>query len=330
MPNLSLTREYNRIFTIMRDEALESVIWDNASTRTATLFRMKQMGAIIEVGGMPHLRFNILKQLPTAQAYTDLDIITPVRADPWTSIVYEWKQIEVPIQVSGLDVIKTADGDESDLLRGFIEVAEIAMRDTIGGSSIGIFSNIGETSLTGISGFRNILTTTPTTGTCGQLSRVTNTNWRQQTGNISNSFTNNGLNTFRTLYRQCARFDEVVDTIVCSGSMMDNYERALTNSISLNEPRESDKEILDGGFDNIRYKGAIMFADDGVDTDASYFLNLAKYTRLIVRRGRNAEISDFIKSKDYDDLVSHILWAGELVTTNLARQGIAYNGNTWS
>lgn len=88
--NLSLTRTYNRIFTIMRDEALEPYLWDNVSARTPYLYCMKAKGAIKEVGGTPNLRYKILKELPTTEGYTDDGVLTPVRADPWTSAVFEY------------------------------------------------------------------------------------------------------------------------------------------------------------------------------------------------------------------------------------------------
>ena len=104
--NLSLTREYERIFSIMRDET-EPILWDNVSAKTSLLFHMKEMGAIQIVPGKPHLRFTILKELPTTTGYTDLETITPTRGDPSTSVVYEWKQLQTPVQISGLDMIKT-------------------------------------------------------------------------------------------------------------------------------------------------------------------------------------------------------------------------------
>jgi len=329
--NLSLTREYQRIFTIMRDE-FEPILWDNVSSRTALLFRMKEIGAIVEKGGLEHLRFNILKELPTTEAYTDLDTLTPTRADPVTSVVYEWKQLNSPVQVSGLDMIKTGDASRPGLLQMFIEAAEISMRDAIGGSTVGIFSDAGESDLTKISGLQNMLTSTPTTGTVGQLSRASQSNWRHQTEDVSNDFSANGLNSMRTLYRECSRFDENVDTIVFNGSTMDNYERALTSTFQVNlplQPAQADQRMLDAGFPNILYKNAIVFNDDGVPANAGYFLNLAKFTRLIVRSGRNAEIGDFVKSRDKDDLVTFVLWAGNLITTNLARQGVLLNTDTW-
>src|SRR3990167_3939063 len=314
--NLSVTREYNRIFSIVRDE-VEPVLFDNISSRTKLLFRMKQLGAIIKTGGKPHLRFNILKELPTAAGYTDLDVITPVRPDPVTSAVFEWKQIYVPVQVSGLDMIKTGENAIVDLLELFIQAAEIAMRDAIGGSSVGIFSDADETNLRAITGLANFFTTSTTTGTVGNLSRATLSALRHQSGNVASAFDTNGLNIFRTLFRNCSRFDESPDTIVLTGATMDNFERELTSTFQVNLPLAGvgpgDKQMIDAGFANISYKGAVMFDDDGCPANRGYYLNLAKYIRLFVREGRDAEIGDFVKSRNYDDLVSFVLWAGNMI-----------------
>ena len=329
--NLSVTREYKRIFSIVADEA-EPILFDNVSTRTALLYRLKDMGAIIKTGGKPHLRFNILKELPTAVGYTDLDILTPVRGDPVTSAIYEWKQVAVPVQVSGLDMIKTPEGNEIDLVEMFLQSAEIAMRDAIGGSSIGIFSSAAEDNLRAITGLQNMLTSSTTTGTVGNLNRATLMPWRHQSANVSSDFSANGLARFRTLYRQCTRFDESIDTIVLTGATMDNFESALTSTFTVNLPLlgvgAGDQRMIDAGFGNIRYKGALLFADDGCPANYGYFLNVAKYYRLFVREGRDAEIGDFIKSQSKDDLSTYVLWAGNAAMTNLGRNGVLLNGDT--
>lgn len=329
--NVSLTRTYDRIFSIMRDE-VGPVLFDNVSSRTKLLYRMKDIGAIVKTGGQPHLRFNILKELPTAEGYSDLDVLTPVRADPVTSAVFEWKQVQCPIQISGRDIIRTGDNAVADLLEMMIQVAEISMRDGLGGSAIGIFSNADETDLRRITGLANHFASSTTTGTVGNLSRATLAVWRHQSANISSAFDTNGLNKIRTLYRQCSRFDESPDTIVVTGSTLDNFERELTSTFQVNLPLDigpGDQKMIDAGFANIRYKGALLFDDDGCPANVGYFLNLRKYIRLFVREGRDAEIGDFIKSREYDDLVSYVLWAGNLINTNLARGGILLNGDTY-
>jgi len=330
--NQSVTREYDRIFTIVKDE-VQPYLFDNISSRTALLYRMKDMGAIITTGGKPHLRFNILKELPTAEGYTDLDTLTPVRADPYTSAIFEWKQVNVPVQISGRDIIRTGDAAVVDLVEAFVQTAEISMRDAIGGADIGIFSDADEDELRKITGLQNFFTTSTTTGTCGGLNRATLTAWRHNEENVAGAFDTNGLNKMRTLYRECSRFDESPDSIVLTGSAWENYLKETTATFRVNEPMPfigpGDQKMVEAGFPNVRFFGALVFYDDACPANKGYFLNLAKYIRLYVREGRNAEIGDFIKSRDKDDLVTFVLWAGNLITTNLARGGLLQNADDY-
>lgn len=71
-----------------------------------------------------------------------------------------------------------------------------------------------------------------------------------------------------------------------------------------------------------------MFYDDAVPANCGYMIN-TKYLKLYVREGRDAEIGDFIKSQDRDDLVTYILWAGNQCATNLARLGFLQNSDTY-
>lgn len=330
--NTSLTRVYNRIFTIMRDEAIEPYLFDNISSRTALLYCLKEKGAIKKVGGMPHLRFNILKELPTTEGYTDLDTITPVRADPATSAIYDWKQLQCPVQVSGLDMIKTGDDAAPDLLEMFIQAAEISMRDAIGGSSVGIYSSGADSDTNKITGLQTHFPSTTTTGILGNINRATLTAWRHQSANVSSAFDTNGLIRMRTLYRQCSRADETPDITVLNGSTWDNFNRELTSTFHVNLPLADvgagSKGMLDAGFPNIRWYGSLLFHDDGVPENAGYMFN-SDYVQLYVREGRDAEISDFIKSADKDDLAAFVFWAGNLINKNLARGGVLLNGDTY-
>ena len=329
--NLSVTREYDRIFSIMRDEALEPYLFDNVSARTSLLYCLKAKGAIKRIGGSPNLSFKILKELPSTEGYSDLETITPVRADPVTRAIYEWKQLECPIQVSGRDMVQTGDAAIPDLLELMIQAAEISMRDAIGGSTVGIYSDGDETTLNKITGLQNHFTTSTTTGTVGNLSRATLSVWRHQLQNVSSAFDTNGLNAMTSLYRTCSRFDEVPDIVVLNGSTWDNFLRETTRTFQTNFPMalgSGDQMMIDAGFPNVRWFGALVFHDDGVPANRGYFIN-SKYVNLYVREGRDAEITDFIKSRNVDDLVAYILWAGNLVNTNLARGGLLQNSDTY-
>ncbi len=328
--NLSLTRTYDRIFTIMRDEAIEPYLWDNVSARTAYLYCMKAKGAIKEIGGHENLSFKILKELPTTVGYTDDGVLTPVRADPYTRAIFNWKQLAVPVQVTGLDMIRTGEGAEPELLEAFIQAAEISMRDAVGGSTLGVFSDGDETTLDEITGLQNILTTSTTTGTVGQLSRATLAVWRHQLANVSSAFDTNGLNRMTTLYRQCTRADESPDICVVNGETWDNFLRETTRTFQTMMPgmRDPDSLMVDAGFPNVGWFGALLFPDDAVPANAGYFIN-SKYINILVREGRNAELGDFVKSNNRDDLVAYVFWAGNQICKGLRYNGILQNADTY-
>ena len=330
--NLSVTRSFDRVYSIVRDN-VEPILFDNVSTQTSLLYALKLMGAIHRVSGRAHFRFNILKELPTTIGFSDLDPLTPVRGDPVTSCIYEWKQLATPIQVSGRDLIRT-DGENGiiDMLELFMQSAEISLREAIGGRTLGIFSDAAEDTLTKITGLQNILGTSTTTGTVGNLSRATLAVWRHKSQNVASAFDTNGLDRFRTLFRQCKRANEVPNITVLTGAAMDNFEKELTSTFQVNLPMMGfgggDQNMIDAGFPNIRYKGSLIFDDDGVPPNAGYMLN-TKYLGLYVHEGRDGEIGDLIKSKDSDDLVSYVHWAGNLCATNLGLMGIIQNSDTY-
>lgn len=329
--NLSLTRTYNRIFSIMRDEAIEPYLWDNVSARTAYLYAMKAKGAIKEIGGKEHLSYKILKELPVTEGYTDDGVLTPVRADPYTRAIYEWKQLACPVQVTGLDMIKTGEGAEPDLLEAFIQAAEISMRDAIGGSSIGVFSSADEDTLTSITGLQSILGSSTTTGTVGRLSRATLSVWRHISGNVASAFDTNGLNIMTTLYRQCTRADESPDLFVVNGSTWDNFLRETTRTFQTHVPfmmGDPDQAMVEVGFPNVRFFGATLFPDDGVTANVGYAIN-SKYINILVREGRNAELGDFVKSANRDDLVAYVFWAGNQICKGLRYNGVLLNADTY-
>ena len=147
-------------------------------------------------------------------------------------------------------MILTGEGAEPDLLQAFIEAAEISMRDAIGGSSVGVFSDGDETTLGEITGLQNILTTSTTTGTVGQLSRATLSVWRHQLANVSSAFDTNGLNRMTTLFRQCTRADESPDLVVLNGETWDNYLRETTRTFQTNMPGvgDPDQMMVEAGF----------------------------------------------------------------------------------
>ena len=148
---------------------------------TARIFLLHALAEIKgisqEVAGGLDIRFPVLKELATAEDYTDLDTGTPARASPATTAVYTWRQVRSPIVLSGRDMAVNLGSDRQvlNVLNLMVTSATQGIRDRVGGGS-GIFSSNGD-SASGIQGLQDMVTHTsnaqPTTGTSGGLSRVT-------------------------------------------------------------------------------------------------------------------------------------------------------------
>lgn len=229
-------------------------------------------------------------------------------------------------------MIKTGEEGIDTLIELFIKEASISQRNALGGSALGIFSSADETDLTKLTGLQNFFTSSTTTGKVGNLSRATQSDWQHKIQNISSDFSGNGLDRMETLYRQTSLFDENCDTIVVTGSFMDNFKKNVTRTFQVNLPlvgvAAGDQAMIDAGFPNMRFNGAILFDDDGCPANQGFFLNLKTYIRLMVRSGRASEIGDFVKPNNQDSISTFVLFAGNLITTNLKRGGLIQNGDT--
>ena len=91
---------------------------------------------------------------------------------------------------------------------------------------------------------------------------------------------------------------------------------------------DPDKTMVDAGFPNVAWFGMKLFPDDGVPANMGYFIN-SKYINILVRQGRNAELGDFVKSNNRDDLVSYVFWAGNQICKGLRYNGILQNADTF-
>lgn len=331
MPDLSATKTWSYLATTTF-ERMSSFIADNVTARIFLLHALDQLKGIKqELQGGLDIRFRILKELATASDYTDLDTLSPSRANPATTAVYTWRQVYAPIVLSGRDMAINMGSDVaiSNVLTLMLQAAEQGIRDRVGGSS-GIFSTNGD-SASGIQGLQDMLThasnAQPTTGTSGGLSRATFTTWRNQVVDVANDFSATGYANLAELWLRCQRGDEVPDILVFTLSSYLNFIRNANSSIQYNLPLTSNEGILNVGFSNVNYNGAITGYDDGVAADMAYLLN-SKYLHWVVHTNRNFELGPAIADRSVDGLTWYIYLMANLCISNMARQGLLRRADT--
>lgn len=297
-------------------------IADNITARIPFFHFLNKFGHKEFENGGDNYQLPVFKELATAQAYTGLTILDNVERDPVTMAIFERKQVTQDITLSGTKLLKNSGQSDTSVVNYMaaqIEMAEEGMKNTLAGNSVGVLSALGESDV-GVTGVRNILTDSISTGTCGGLNRATYEWWRHKTDSVATGFNTDGLQSMRSLYFNVVRGDEAPTIILMNLNSYVNLDRALTGTINYNQPAIK-AQFGDIGFEHLNFRGSPVFLDDGVPENRAFFLNL-KYLKLMVHEDRDMAIRDFITPSNQDALIGRMYWAGNVICNCLARQGL--------
>lgn len=321
MAQLSLTEVQNTIRTLTNPK-ISKYVSDNITAKIPLLYFLDRMGnKEYEDGGFDY-RFPIMQSLSTAQAYTGMTVLTSPEADPVTMAVYSRKQLTVPVVLTGTKLLQNSGNNPESIVNYstfLVEHAIESMKDSMAGTTNGIMSNNGETDL-GITGLQNLVSTSYNSGTTGGLDRSVYSVWQNQYQTCATGFSTNGRTTMDGLFFSCIRGDEHPTIVILTQSTYINLSRNLSATLQYNQP--SPKTAYgDIGFEHIYWHGVPCMFDSYVPANTGYMLNL-KYLKLLVSRDRDMTFRDFITPTDGDYLLGRIYWAGNLVSNNLARQGV--------
>lgn len=159
-------------------------------------------------------------------------------------------------------------------------------------------------------------------GTVGGIDSGTWTFWRNQfneatgTGTISKTTIKDEM---REIWLPLVRGSEKPDLVVATHDFYSLYEASLDDNI-----RYKSTEIPDT-FETVKYKGADVIFDLNDNFAATgekmYFIN-SKYMEFVVHPDANWTVENEKISVNQDAVVIPMLFMGQLVCTNRARQGI--------
>lgn len=171
-------------------------------------------------------------------------------------------------------------------------------------------------------GLQSLIADDPTTGTIGQLSRVTYSALRNQTYTTAVTAFNTtqaGRNAMTRLFVDCTKGGRKPNFIITTPAIWVLYQLSLTaNERFVMEG--GDKKLASAGFDNIVFMGqAPVVASDAVLASHMYMIRIAKPktdggTFLMFNKDRHFKMGKFIEPADQDKRVAKVLTAGQLCT----------------
>lgn len=263
-----------------------------------------------------------------AGVYRGFDLLDTTPQDVFKNAAYDWKQYYVNVAVDGLSLIKN-DSPESvaNLITKYFEVARSKMEDQVGND---LFSD-AVTNTSRLDGLQGAIDNGSVAATYAGLNNRTTTNsfWQPATGALDTTTTTLSYGAMRTVFGAAtsgARHPTIIITTQA------NYNRFA----GLFQPQQRfpsqgagvDEQLAKAGYTNILFDNVPVVVDShcnttrlGVTGDHMYFLN-ETYMELVVNARADMTMKDFQQPINQDAMVAPLLFAGDLVFSNLSRQGL--------
>jgi hypothetical protein len=312
-PNTNYTDLIVTTLEFLGDEMVDGVTRNNAAT--AWLKANDGWGTI--EGGLKIAEPLAYAENSNGAWYSGGERLPVNPQEEFTEAEFAWKQLAVSIVNTGLetDVQNVGGKRRFDLVKERIKNARRTMANLV---AVGFFSDgtgFGGKQLTGL---QAAIAKVPTTGTYGNINRATATNafWRNKftdTGADPSAATIQGI--MNTMWYSLVRGADKPNLIIADSNVVGAYEASLQAN-----QRFTDPKMAELGFENLKYKSAVLVMDGNCTTKTAYFLN-TEYLHVRVAEGRNFKALPKRSPVDQDAEIVLLAAALNLTCSNSALLG---------
>ena len=298
-------------------------IKDAVSNNNALYKRLREKGnPRKEDGGLTIVEPLDYAQNGTYQRYSGYDVLNVAASDVITSAEYQWRQIAMNVVASGLELRINSGGSK---IIGLVKARmKNATRTFKNNFSADIYSD--GTLPNQINGLQALVSDAGT-GTVGGIDSSTWAFWKSAVQSAAAPIGGGAAVTLSDttieqlmlgLWLQLTRGDDKTDLIVASNDYFAMYEKS-----QLSIKRYTTAGEAQGGFTSLKYKSADVIFDggSGIPNQRMYFLN-TDYLGLVEHSQADLTVMDELKPYNQDAAVVPILWMGNMVCSNRARQGV--------
>lgn len=301
---------------------------DNVSLDNEILKRMQSRGNIETISG----GHKIVEELEYAENgsfmwYSGYEVLNTSPQDFMTAAEYALKLAAISVSISGEELLWNS-GKEAfiPLLKKKMKNAEMSFKSNLLRS---LFSDGTANGGKQIGGLQAMISTTPTLGTVGNISRVNFDFWRNKkfagVADGGGAVSSTNIQSYMTrLAMLLNRGTDFPDMIIADN----NYYRLYTESL---QPafRVSTNDTTGAGFKALKFFAVghdceVVFAGNtvGMPTDQMYFLN-TNYLRLRPHKDRNMVAIGGDRQNTNQDAINKLMgWAGNMTMSNAALQGV--------
>ena len=294
---------------------------DNITSKIFLFDWLKRKGKMrIETGGENMIRVPILYAFnDTVKSYSGYDAIDLIPQTGIANANYTWKQTAGAVTISGLEERQNnGDAQVINLLKGKTMQLELSFANWFNEA---LYSDGSGNSSKDIDGL-GLLVSSDGTGTVGGIVAGTYTWWKNyNTTGASTAVTfDNLISKMRTAYNTQSKGVDFPDAGITTQTVYEGYESKLVATLNYNVGLV-DTRTADLGFQNLKFKGMTLSWDSDCTSGYMYLLN-SNYLELVTHSEANFALQPFIKPDNQDAKSALMLWQGNLVVSNRAKQGV--------
>jgi hypothetical protein len=290
---------------------------DNIFTANPLFYWLKSKGKmkVDNTGGTQIICPLMYGKNSTAKSYAGYDVIDVIPQEGMSAAEYEWAQYAVGISISGIEEFKNSgDAQMINLLQAKIKQAEMSLIDLMA-DDLFATSQVA-TALNTL----KLMVSDDGTGTIGNIVSDTYTWWKNNyaSGASSAVVFDSLISTVMTQLLAASKGNDRPDIGIAGSTVYSGLEAQLIKTINF-VPQMKNTAMANVGYDNYMIKGTTIMYDENCTAGQVYLLN-TKYLELVTGAGKDFVSTPWIKPDKGDYKTSMILWYGNLVCSNRARQ----------
>jgi hypothetical protein len=243
------------------------------------------------------------------------------RIDVFDAARYDWKINAGTVVWSDLEELRAqADSGKINLIASKLENGKNSHINAMNQQLLGDGTGNGGKDMSGI---KQIIASSPTSGTVGGINRANFSFWRNKQTSATGTNFDTLRAAMRSIYNQCSRggMIDAPTAGLTTRTVFQGYESLLI----ANERFTTDDKANNGqgAFANasLKFKGATLFYDEDLDTDNLYFYN-PKFLKLIYLKSAWMKMKDRIEPANQLAAIQRVFTVANLATNNSRRLGV--------
>jgi hypothetical protein len=298
------------VTSISRSYIVPEIV-DNVYRSNPLIYRIRASQRMIPGG--THIELPLMyARFAAGGPYSGLDVLNIVPSDTVRNARWDWKQHYVPVVIDGLTLLKSDSPQAiANQIRMLFQQAEEEMAENL---AAGLYSD-GTSNPKDITGLQLAVSGA---SSYAQLLRSTYTFWSSQVDSTSTILS---LAALQSLMGSATEGGHSPTLIV---SQQANYNRYWNLAINAQMQQigagGQDDQLAALGFRNLLFNGIPWVVDSHVNNNSTIYMLNEDYIFLGTSSRADMYLEDFQTPINQDALVAKLLWAGELIVQNCARQ----------